>query len=106
MPSATTCDAAVNLKATMTTPTPLTLSPFAGLLQMAYVTTDLTQAIAIFSQRAEMQAQGCALVIDGQAPHGVARYFYTDHRAMLGHYIEHIWYSPPGLAHMAQLPRN
>lgn len=160
------------------------LSNFAGFLQIAYVTTDLTQALEIFRRdhgmahwaelrdlpvetqpgrhsrlniglafvgdvqielieplggddavyraplpasgfalkhhhfaqlfetEAEFEAQreaakrrGEALALDGQSP-GHARYFYTDHRATLGHYIEHIWYTPQGRAGMAQLPRN
>jgi hypothetical protein len=164
--------------------TTLSLSPFSGLLQIAYVTTDVDEAIARFAaehnvpswarlpgieiesmggrrcklnialafvgaiqlelieplsgddriyrgvlpqdgfairhhhiaqlieseaafeaQRAEMAAKGVQIVVDGQSP-GAARYFYTDHRATLGHYIEHIWYTPAGLAGMAQLPRN
>lgn len=168
----------------MTSVTTPSLSPFAGFLQIAYVCTDLTQAIAHFSQkekvskwvelrelpievqpgkqailnvglafvgatqieliqpvgghdaiyrdalpaqgfalrfhhlaqlieseeaferqRSELAAQGTAIPVDGQSP-GMARYFYTDRRATLGHYMEHIWYSPTGLAHMAQMPRN
>ncbi|MGF6931123.1 catechol 2,3-dioxygenase-like lactoylglutathione lyase family enzyme [Paraburkholderia sp. UCT70] len=161
-----------------------TLSPFAGLLQIAYVTSDIDQAIAYFDrehnvpewarlpaieiesmpgrtctlnialafvgatqleliqplsgddhiyrdalpasefairhhhiaqliateaefnrQREELAAQGMPIVLDGQMP-GAARYFYTDHRATLGHYLEHIWYTPAGLAGLEQLPRN
>ncbi|MCP3712608.1 VOC family protein [Paraburkholderia sp. CNPSo 3274] len=57
------------------------------------------------TQREEMAARGVPIVVDGQSP-GAARYFYTDHRATLGHYIEHIWYTPTGLKGMEQLPRN
>ena len=60
---------------------------------------------AFETQREEMTAAGVPVVIDGQSP-GYARYFYTDHRATLGHYIEHIWYTPAGLAAVEQVPRN
>lgn len=30
----------------------------------------------------------------------MVRYVYTDERARLGHYLEHVWYSPEHLAHM------
>ncbi|CAB3739200.1 hypothetical protein LMG27174_06534 [Paraburkholderia rhynchosiae] len=162
----------------------LTLSPFSGLHQIAYVTTDISQAIDYFAhkynvpkwlelreieiesmagrkctqnvalayvgaiqleliqpllgddhvyrdalpetefairhhhvaqliateadfarQRDELAAQGVRIVIDGEAK-GMARYFYTDHRATLGHYLEHTWFSPAGLAGMAKVPRN
>lgn len=161
------------------------LSPFAGLLQIAYVTNDIDQAIAVFAerhkvpnwavmrdhdintrpgqnatmqialafvgplqlellqpsggddaiyrealpasgfalhhhhfaqlidseaafeqQRRDMLAQGAGpLRMDGEAA-GMARYFYVDQRATLGHYTEHIWYSPEGLAAMQHVPRN
>jgi hypothetical protein len=60
---------------------------------------------AFETQREEMPASGVSIVVDGQSP-GAARYFYTDHRATLGHYIEHIWYTSAGLTGMQQLPRN
>jgi hypothetical protein len=60
---------------------------------------------AFDTQREQMAARGVPIVVDGQSP-GAARYFYTDHRATLGHYIEHIWYTHAGLAGMEQLPRN
>jgi len=56
-------------------------------------------------QRRELAAQGVRIALEGQSA-GVARYFYSDHRDTLGHYIEHIHYSPAGLAMLAQLPRN
>jgi hypothetical protein len=56
-------------------------------------------------QRGALAQQGVAMALEGQSP-GVARYFYSDHRATLGHYIEHIWYSPQGLAGLAHIPRN
>jgi hypothetical protein len=60
---------------------------------------------AFDTQREEMAARGVPIVVDGQSA-GAARYFYTDHRATLGHYIEHIWYTPAGRAGMERLPRN
>jgi catechol 2,3-dioxygenase-like lactoylglutathione lyase family enzyme len=56
-------------------------------------------------QRQDVAAQGVRIAVEGQSP-GLARYFYSDHRDTLGHYIEHIHYSPTGLAGLAQLPRN
>jgi hypothetical protein len=54
----------------------------------------LIQSEAEFDrQRERLHAEGIPLPIDGQAPGGV-RYFYTDHRATLGHYIEHLYFSP------------
>jgi catechol 2,3-dioxygenase-like lactoylglutathione lyase family enzyme len=55
--------------------------------------------------RREVAAQGVRIAVEGESP-GMARYFYGDHRDTLGHYIEHIHYSPAGLAALAQLPRN
>jgi hypothetical protein len=56
-------------------------------------------------QRREIAAQGVRIAVEGESP-GTARYFYSDHRDTLGHYIEHIYYTPAGLAGLAQLPRN
>ncbi len=57
-------------------------------------------------QRAEIAAQGVRISLEGENA-GMARYFYSDHRDTLGHYIEHIYYTPAGLAGMAQfVPRN
>jgi hypothetical protein len=56
-------------------------------------------------QRRELSLQNVPIALEGQSP-GVARYFYSDHRDTLGHYIEHIWYSPSGLAGLAHIPRN
>ena len=56
---------------------------------------------------AQRQAQleaGKELVIDGANP-GNVRYFYTDYRAELGHYIEHVWYSEQGRAGFQMIPR-
>ncbi|APA89623.1 VOC family protein (plasmid) [Paraburkholderia sprentiae WSM5005] len=60
---------------------------------------------AFETQREDMAAAGVPIVIDGQS-RGYARYFYSDHRGTLGHYIEHIWYTPAGLVAMDQVPRN
>jgi hypothetical protein len=60
---------------------------------------------AFEKQREELAANGVPIVIDGETP-GAVRYFYTDHRKTLGHYVEHIWYTPAAFAGMAQLPRN
>ncbi len=57
-------------------------------------------------QRNELQAQGQKLAINGAQAGGAVRYFYTDQRATLGHYIEHIYYSPEASQGMQQLPRN
>lgn len=51
---------------------------------------------------AEVVAKGIAVSMHGTGGGGTARYFYTDHRASLGHYLEHVWYSPQGLAFLRE----
>lgn len=54
----------------------------------------------------EVVAKGIPVAIYGTGGGGTARYFYTDHRESLGHYLEHVWYSPQGLAFLReQIPR-
>ena len=50
----------------------------------------------------DVVAQGIPVSIYGTGGGGTARYFYTDHRASLGHYVEHVWYSPEGLAFLRE----
>jgi hypothetical protein len=57
------------------------------------------------AQRQALRVHGAPIVFDGHRP-GTARYFYTDHRQTLGHYIEHVWYTPAGMESMLGLPRN
>jgi len=46
------------------------------------------------------------LRIAAQGEHGGhVRYVYIDARAELGHYLEHTWYTPAGLALFEQVPR-
>jgi hypothetical protein len=82
---------------------PLPRSGFA--IRHHHVAQLIETEAAFEKQREELAANGVPIVIDGQTP-GAARYFYTDHRETLGHYIEHIWYTPAALAGMTQLPRN
>jgi hypothetical protein len=42
----------------------------------------------------------------GSSGGGMVRYLYTDHRATLGHYLEHIWYAPAARAVFDQIPQN
>lgn len=50
--------------------------------------------------RATWDAQHHPIVVDGWAG-DMARWFYTDERATLGHYLEHCWFSDELKAHMA-----
>lgn len=45
-----------------------------------------------------VRSSGIPLVMHGSAPGGTTRYFYTDFRDTLGHYLEHVWYSQEGQA--------
>lgn len=56
------------------------------------------------AQREAQRKLGKKIAIDGASP-GNARYFYTDYRDELGHYIEHIWYSEQGRAMFPMIPR-
>lgn len=55
---------------------------------------------------AHVASAGIAVALRGSANGGQCRYFYTDQRAALGHYFEHVWFSSEGLAFMAQVPRH
>ncbi len=46
------------------------------------------------------------IAMRGASAGGLVRYFYTDHRDTLGHYVEHIWYAPEMLEFLKQIPRN
>lgn len=52
-----------------------------------------------------LRQEGRRLPIIG-SNQGVARYFYGDYRAELGHYLEFIYFSPPGREFLATIPRN
>jgi hypothetical protein len=56
--------------------------------------------------QAEARRLGIPIAMAGCSAGGLVRYFYTDHRSTLGHYIEHIWYAPEMLAFLEQIPRN
>jgi Glyoxalase/Bleomycin resistance protein/Dioxygenase superfamily len=53
---------------------------------------------------AKMRQQGVRIAIRGSAP-GSAAYFYSDHRQTLGHYIEHIYYTPEGRKLFEMIPK-
>lgn len=55
---------------------------------------------------AAAEAQGVPIAIHGTIAGGMGRYFYTDHRSSLGHFIEHIWYAPEVRPIFEQIPRN
>jgi Glyoxalase/Bleomycin resistance protein/Dioxygenase superfamily len=55
---------------------------------------------------ASVVSKAIPIALRGSANSGQCRYFYTDQRATLGHYVEHVWYSPEGLAFMEQIPRQ
>jgi hypothetical protein len=66
----------------------------------------LYHSMAELEQQLERHVQeGRILPINAAAP-GSARYFYADHRAELGHYIEHICFEPAARAWLAGIPRN
>jgi hypothetical protein len=46
------------------------------------------------------------IVMRGVSGGGFVRYFFTDHRDTLGHYVEHIWYAPAAREFFTQIPRN
>jgi hypothetical protein len=57
--------------------------------------------------RAQTVALGVPIAMEGIGGGGSTRYFYTDFRDKLGHYLEHIWYSPEGLAFLrGNVPQN
>ena len=56
-------------------------------------------------QRRDVMSRNVRIALEGESP-GNARYFYSDCRDSLGHYVEHIYFTPAGLASMAGLPRN
>lgn len=49
--------------------------------------------------RAQINEKEHPIVIEGALGDSL-RYCYTDERSRLGHYLEHVWYSPEQLAHM------
>jgi Glyoxalase/Bleomycin resistance protein/Dioxygenase superfamily len=53
---------------------------------------------------AQMKKQGVRIAVRGSAP-GSAVYFYSDHRDALGHYIEHIYYTPAGRGLFDMIPK-
>jgi hypothetical protein len=81
---------------------PLSSTGFA--LQFHHVAQMLPSLQALAIQRAEQIRQGHTIVIEGESP-GVVSYFYSDHRAALGHYVEHCYYTEQGLAFQKQIPR-
>ncbi len=58
------------------------------------------------SAEGDARRLGIPIAMAGSSAGGLVRYFYTDHRNTLGHYIEHIWYAPEMMAFLEQIPRN
>jgi hypothetical protein len=58
----------------------------------------------LLAAEADYSRKGVAIAIRGSVP-GMMRYFYTDHRAALGHFIEHAYYTIEGRQFLATLPR-
>ena len=56
--------------------------------------------------RSAAEAAGVPIAMHGTSGEGMVRYFYTDHREVLGHFIEHIWYAPDIRSFFDQVPRN
>jgi hypothetical protein len=55
----------------------------------------------------ELESRHIDIALIGSAFEGSIRYVYTDHRATLGHYVEHIWYSPETKAALfGKIPKN
>lgn len=52
----------------------------------------------------DIEQRGLAIAAQGQHG-GHVRYLYIDARAELGHYLEHTYYTPAGLALFEQVPR-
>lgn len=82
---------------------PLPAQGFA--LKFHHVAQLLDTEEAFELRREELRAQGHVFRVDGQSP-GATRYFYTDYRDTLGHYVETCWYTPAGRGFMAQIARN
>jgi len=55
----------------------------------------------------EIESRHMEVALQGSAFEGNIRYIYTDHRSTLGHFVEHIWYSPAIKAELfAKIPKN
>lgn len=55
----------------------------------------------------EIADRNLPVALRGSAFEGNIRYIYTDHVATLGHFVEHIWYSPVFRSEFfAKIPRN
>jgi len=59
---------------------------------------------SLATTEAMYSAQGIEVVMRGSVP-GLLRYIYTDHRATLGHFIEHAYYTAEGRQFLSSLPR-
>lgn len=53
------------------------------------------------THRKELDAAGRIITYHGDVGDN-GRFVYTDDRALLGHYVEHIWFSPETARHMAE----
>lgn len=62
--------------------------------------------VELDAAEAAARAQLVPIAMHGSSGGGLVRYFYTDHRDTLGHYVEHIWYAPEMVAFLDQVPRN
>jgi hypothetical protein len=72
-------------------------------LQFHHFATTVYGSLEDFERyRATWDESRHPIVVDGWAGDD-ARWFYTDERATLGHFIEHCWFSEPLTAHMAGL---
>lgn len=73
---------------------------FHHVAQVMETSADLDEALAA------AEASGVPIAVRGSIAGGMGRYFYTDHRDALGHFIEHIWYAPEVRPIFEQIPRN
>jgi hypothetical protein len=55
---------------------------------------------------AQAEAAGMRIAMRGTATGGAVRYFYTDQREALGHFVEHTWYQPEVLAQLHETIRR
>jgi hypothetical protein len=55
---------------------------------------------------AQAEVAGISIAVRGTASGGAVRYFYTDQREALGHFVEHVWYQPEVLAQLHDTMRR
>lgn len=83
---------------------PLPANGFA--VRFHHIAQTLATEAELDAAEAQAQQAQMPIAIRGAFPGGLARYFYTDHRDTLGHYVEHIWYAPEALELFNHIPRN